>query len=288
MNIGLELPLSEPMVDLASFRILADGLDHPEGVACGPDGSVWAGGEAGQVYLVAEDGRVSEIASTGGFLLGLCHDADGTVYACDNARKAIMRITSNGAVDVYCVGGRDRPLRTPNYPVFDADGVLYVSDSGDWDADNGCVWAVDPGGDARILSAALTAFPNGLAIDPASEYLYVVLSQAPGVARLPLRGGLPEMVVPLPKLVPDGIAFDRDGTLYIACYAPDAILTLAPDGALRLFASDWRRVTLASPTNLAFCGRERTTLVVGSLCRWHLASLEVAVPGASLNYPRII
>ena len=40
----------------------ADGLDHPEGIAIHADGSVWAGGEAGQVYKISPDGKtVTEI-----------------------------------------------------------------------------------------------------------------------------------------------------------------------------------------------------------------------------------
>jgi gluconolactonase len=41
-----------PLVPLSEFDLLADGLDHPEGVTWGPDGFVYAGGEAGQIYRV--------------------------------------------------------------------------------------------------------------------------------------------------------------------------------------------------------------------------------------------
>lgn len=63
---------------LRDLRVLAQGLDHPEGVATGPDGMIYAGGEAGQVYRIDPDsGQVDEVANTGGFVLGLCHDAAG-------------------------------------------------------------------------------------------------------------------------------------------------------------------------------------------------------------------
>ena len=77
------------------FAPFVDGLDHPEGVTVGPDGTVYAGGEAGQIYRV-ESRRVSceQIATTGGFVLGLCLDGDGAIYACDLAHSAVMRIGS--------------------------------------------------------------------------------------------------------------------------------------------------------------------------------------------------
>ena len=40
-------------ISINDIEIFADGLDHPECVAVHPDGSVWAGGEAGQIYKVS-------------------------------------------------------------------------------------------------------------------------------------------------------------------------------------------------------------------------------------------
>ena len=44
------------LLDLSAVRVFYDGVDHAEGVAVHPDGSVWCGGEAGQVYRIAPDG----------------------------------------------------------------------------------------------------------------------------------------------------------------------------------------------------------------------------------------
>ena len=52
--------------------VFAQGLDHPEGLAVARDGTVYAGGEAGQVYRISPDGKKVEVlANTGGFCLGL-------------------------------------------------------------------------------------------------------------------------------------------------------------------------------------------------------------------------
>ncbi|MFN8661775.1 MAG: SMP-30/gluconolactonase/LRE family protein [Thermomicrobiales bacterium] len=276
------------LMDIRDFAPFVEGLDHPEGVACGPGGEVFAGGEAGQIYRISPDGTVEQIASTGGFILGLCLDAASAIYACDMANHQVARIAPDGTISTWSAGAPGRPMRVPNYPVFDADGNLYVSDSGSSGKRDGCVFLVRPDGTTEVLAADLGAFPNGLALDAAGETLCVVLSDLPGVVAVDLRPGHDlaiRTLVELPRHVPDGLAFDVDGNLYISCYTPDVIYRLAPDGELAIVADDWASVTFATPTNIAFCGPERRTLVVASLSRWHLTRGEMPIAGQLLNYP---
>ncbi|MEL6965164.1 MAG: hypothetical protein AAFO01_20615, partial [Pseudomonadota bacterium] len=45
-------------------------LQHPEGVAIGPDGWIWCGSENGEILRIDPDGKKIEcVASTGGFTL---------------------------------------------------------------------------------------------------------------------------------------------------------------------------------------------------------------------------
>lgn len=263
----------------------AEGLDHPEGVALGPDGLIYAGGEAGQIYRVTFGGDVEQLASTGGFVLGLCLDADRRVYACDMHRREVVRL-ADGRVKTYARGTPERPMRNPNWPVFANDGTLYVSDSGTWGSADGCIWRIAPGGSCELLTTAASAFPNGMALR--DGHLYCVETSAQRIIRLPVTGGTVEEVARMPeRVLPDGLAIDADGGLLIACYTPDAIYRLAPDGSLTLLAEDWQRLTLASPTNVAFAGDGLRTLVIASLGRWHLSRAAADIPGAPLEYPRI-
>lgn len=279
------------MHTLASWRTLVDGLDHPEGVSWGLDGLLYAGGEAGQIYQISLQGKIKALATTGGFVLGLCLDREHTVYACDQKHRAVMRILQTGEVQVYSRGAASRPLMVPNSPAFDAAGNLYVSDSGTWLQDDGCIFVVRPGGAAEVLSTQAAQFPNGLALSPDGQYLYVVLSTKACVVRLPLnprgRAGAPEMVVALPKTVPDGLAFDRAGNLYISCYAPSAIYCLSPSGQLEKIVEDWQSTQISAPTNLTFAGDDLKTLVAASLSRWHLSSAQAKVAGLPLRYPTL-
>ena len=84
--------MASPLVELSALTTLAEGVDHPEGICTTPDGTIYVGGEAGQIYRVDANGVAEEIVSTGGFLLGLAADAAGLVYAIDNVRKCVWRV----------------------------------------------------------------------------------------------------------------------------------------------------------------------------------------------------
>ena len=280
------------LMDIDNFAPFCDGLDHPEGVAWGPDGFVYAGGEAGQIYRVnLADGEYEEIGSTGGFILGLCLDADRNVYACDLAKQAVMRITPNGEVSTYSNGSPDRKMVTPNYPVFDRQGNLYVSDSGDWKESNGRIFRIRPGGQTEVVNDENLNFTNGMALSPDGTELYVVLSLIPGIGKVRLyedgRVSSMEQVLSLRRVVPDGIAFDTHDNLYISCYTPDRIYRYTPGGDLEILAEDWQSTTISSPTNIAFGGPDLSTLVVASLARWHLTKASMPIPGHPVEYPKL-
>src|SRR6478672_2376926 len=157
------------MASIADLYVIAAGLAHPEGVAMGPDGVLWAGGEAGQVYRLDPDaGTATEIANTGGFVLGIAHDAAGRLYLCDAGRRAILRVEPHsGSVEVWCDSADGGPLETPNYPAFAADGALYFSDSGTESLDvwNGRMIRVPPGGgDGQVLDLGTLHFTNGVCV----------------------------------------------------------------------------------------------------------------------------
>ena len=288
--------MGEGLIPIDSFSMFVEGLDHPECVTRGPDGVTYAGGEAGQIYRVSLDGQKEQIATTGGFLLGICMDANRNIYACDIARNEVMRITPGGEVSTYSKGSAQRPMVNPNFPVFDTAGNLYVTASGHWKQHDGCTFRIRPGGATEVVDERATRFPNGCALSADGKWLYVVQSLMPGVVRLAIdssssggdgRLGEPERVVELPGTVPDGVAFDVKGNLLISCYTPDIIYRLTPSGELGVLAQDPLRVTFASPTNIAFCGEDRRTLVVANLARWHLSKTTMPEPGQPLNYPSI-
>ena len=273
------------------FSTLVQGLDHAEGIAWGLDGYVYAGGEAGQLYRISLDGQdLTEFANTGGFILGMALDASNNIYACDIGNRCVQKITPGGVVTTYATGVPNEPFTTPNYPAFDSQGNLYVCDSGDWKVDNGKIYRIRPGGEGEVWDRSLKEFPNGMCLGPAEEYLAVVMSlNPPRVARVQIEAdgsaGATETLVELPGTVPDGVAFDTDGNLYVACYRPDRIYRLSPSGELDVLADDYEGTAIACPTNIAFCGENLDIMLAPNLGRWHITRYDAGVTGLPLHYP---
>ena len=281
--------MSEP---LSRLKVLASGLDHPEGVAYAPYGKVYASGEAGQVYRInLSDGSFTQIGSTGGYGLGIAVDAASNLYVCDMGVKAVVRVRPDGKSDIYSRGAVEEPLTVPNFPVFDATGRLYVSNSGQWGGHSGHIQRIDASGRATIWSRQAAGYTNGLALSPDGKFLYVVESTPPLISRIAIAedgtAGVYEVVVELPATVPDGLAFDSQGTLYVACYAPDRIYRVAAGGAAEVLFDDWARMSLNAPTNLAFAGDRLDRLLISSLGGYSLMSVDLGVRGARLHYPRL-
>jgi sugar lactone lactonase YvrE len=261
-------------------------LDHPEGLAVHPDGSIWCGGERGQIFRVEPDGSaLTQVASTDGFCLGMAFDRSAEhLYVCDLRHAAVFRVgAASGRVERFADGGPAGTFKIPNYPAFDAEGRLYVSDSHAFGVPGPGVWRVDTDGRAELWYDRDVTFANGLALSGDGRWLYVAETFAHTVFRIPIEEdgsvGEREEVATLPGSWPDGLAFDAEGSLYVGCYEPSRVLRIASSGEVETLYHDLSAHTLAHPTNVAFRG---TTMFAANLGRWHLTRLEVGVPGLPL------
>ena len=278
--------------NLLTLTNLGHVLDHPEAVAWGSDQKVYAGGEAGQLYRMGiADSICEQVAKVeGGFLLGLAHDAAGNTYACDDRNACVHRITPQGVVSTYCSGNAEQRMRVPNYPVFDDAGNLFVSDSGEWGKKNGWIWKIAPGGAAAIWDKSACGFTNGMCLSADGKALYVVESSPPLISKVAIRpdgtAGERTVLVELPRQVPDGLALDAKGDLYISLYNPNIIYRYTVKGELITLYDDWEQLNLVAPINIAFGGADMQTLIIASLCGWSVHTAPMPVPGLKVRYPK--
>jgi sugar lactone lactonase YvrE len=280
-------------IPIDACRIFHDGtvteprLLHPEGVAIDANGNVWCGGELGQIYRLSPDGAMlEEVASTGGFTLGIAFDTRGRLYTCDLKHRRIFRYDpGSGVLATFATLRADRDTGPPNWPVVDTRrNALYVSESVGPDAPGPGVWKFDlDTGEGGLWYDRPLAFANGMALAADGNALYVAETFGQRVTRISIDAdgapGEAETVVETPDALPDGIALDREGRLYIACYEPSQILRARPGEEPELFVADPTAHTLCHPTNCAFRGTE---LLIANLGRWHITSVETNVEGLRL------
>lgn len=280
---------SRVSVRLDELTTLAQGLDHPEGVTTDRDGVLYAGGEAGQVYRIDIDTDTFEqVGDTGGFLLGLCADSRGLLYCCDVGRKEVVLVDPRtGEVSTYSSGSAGRQMVNPNWPVFDDTGNLYVTDSGTWKGDDGCVFKISPGGSTEVWSSEATNFPNGACLSADGSALLVLESCSPALVEIPIESGTAGRPREIARLtgIPDGIALDIEGNAYVCYYRPDRIDRITPGGSVETLAEDPEGTVLSAPTNGVWVGEDLDEFIVGNLGRWHLTRCRWGVRGLPLRYP---
>ncbi|MGH3089503.1 MAG: SMP-30/gluconolactonase/LRE family protein [Rubrobacteraceae bacterium] len=275
----------KPILSIDRADIFFDGmfseprLKHPEGIALDGDGNVWCGGEGGEIYRIRRDGSEIElVASTEGFTLGLAFDGSGNLYTCDLKHAAVFRLDTDGRLERFADGDGGRRLRVPNFPVIDERrNCLYVSDSYDMRERGPGVWRFDlDTGKGGLWYDRPMVFANGMALSHEGDLLYVAETFARRVSRIPIlrngSAGEAEVFVRGIERLPDGLAFDAEGNLYVSCYEPSRIYKVSPDGRIELLIDDPEAHTLCHPTNCAFRGGE---LFASNLGRWHITRIVV-------------
>ena len=134
--------------------------------------------------------------------------------------------------------------------------------------------------------------PNAIALDAEEKFLYFVETFGNSIARIAITedgaAGNFERVVHIPHHIPDGIAFDEDECLWIACHRPDAIYVYNINTRkLELFAEDWMGEALRGPTDVAFAGPKRDILLAASLDNLVVHRFDdIGVCGLPLNHPK--
>ncbi|MBI1898146.1 MAG: SMP-30/gluconolactonase/LRE family protein [Acidobacteria bacterium] len=243
-------------IPIQAFEVYASGLDHPECVAFDRAGNLWAGGEGGQIYRIDPSGRVHTVGNIGGFCCGLAFAPDDELFVCCSG-QGIVHVSRAGQATPFTAGAGMHRIASPNFAVFRRNGTMFVTDSGHWKRGNGYILRFGRDGRGEVAAGPF-GYANGLALSGDEARLYMVESDTRRVYRFNLADdgspGPRELFAGEVGRLPDGLAFDADGNLYVACYASDEIWRIATGGERTLVAHDPDAILLSRPTNIAFGG----------------------------------
>ncbi len=274
-------------------RLYVSGFEFPEGPAWDSQRNVlYCSNCYGDWLAIISEQKVNTFlkASEKPFTFdrtnGLALDIQGNLYACDFGRGAILKISPLGESFVLAAGYQGNPFHRPNDLAFSPRGDLYFTDPHSYATENtdGTVYRIDMKSQAPEPVAVNLAFPNGIAFSPEGRFVFICESAAHKVTRFRLQdnGTLsdPRRFVHMPGGDPDGIAFDKQGNLYVAHFGGGAVYQFNPQGKLL------RKIPMpgAKPTNLAFGGDELKTLYITEVETQSIYALDVDVPGFPLYH----
>ena len=230
---------STPAVSRTEF--LLDLSHYTEGPALDADGNLYVTNlTGGEMLKIDPAGTVTPWARA------TCPNGqvvlpNGEHLVCDSQLQAVSRFSDSGKLVRHEFRGQcaGLPVQTPNDLVVDSAGGVYFTDSV---RHAGRVFYVAPNGKQRVVAAELD-YPNGLVLSADETRLFVAESyqnqvraidlREPGVAQSPAMvfALLPrhESGLPVDNL-PDGLALDKQGRLWIAHYGMQAIQVLSPVG----------------------------------------------------------
>lgn len=266
------------------YRILAEGLDFPEGPAFAPDGSLWCTELNGGNLVRVAQGNVTRFASDGR-PNGLAFDSQGRAWVCDSGQNAIRRFEpANGAWKTILDRLDGQALLAPNDLVFDVKGnLLFTCPNFANTEPRGYIACLSPAGNARKIGEGYYR-PNGLefvaggkALAVADTYQKRLFRGTWDAARLAWQDPAPWAMVG-GKEGPDGMACGADGLLYQAIYG---------DGVVRVIDAKGRvareiKIPGQNPTNAAIDPSGKLGMVVTETEMGRLISFPGLRPGVAL------
>lgn len=257
-----------------------------EGPAFARDGAFYCVDIAhGRVFTVGSDGTFKVIADYDGEPNGLKIHQDGRIFIADYKHGILTLDPTTGEVAPVVERVRMERLKAVNDLVFASNGDLYFTDQGltGWHDPSGRVFRLRADGRIDCLLTGVPS-PNGLVLSLDEQTLFVAVTRANAVWRVPLmRDGSVAKVGTFIQLSggngPDGLALDQAGNLVVAHAGLGSVWVFSPVGE-PLYRVRSCRGTLT--TNVAYGGPDYRTLYITEAASGSILSARLPVPGRPL------
>jgi gluconolactonase len=236
----------------------------------------------GRVFRIDAQGRFELIAEYDGEPNGLKLHQDGRIFIADYARGILLLDPQSGRVTPLIERVHLERLKAVNDLVFSSNGDLYFTDQGMTGLHDatGRVFRRRPDGRIDCLLDNVPS-PNGLVLDLTESVLYVSVTRANAIWRVPLtrEGGVAKVGTFIQMSGgggPDGLAIDEEGNLVVAHIGMGAVWLFSHRGEPMLrINSPLGHAT----TNVTFGGAERKTLYITESASGSILTAPMPVAG---------
>ncbi len=219
----------------------------------------------GRIFRADPQGRVEVVVEYDGEPNGLRIHKDGRVFVADYKHGIVQLDPERGTISPIMSRYNTGHFIGVNDLIFNKQGDLYFTDQGQTDLNDptGRVFCLKAGGELRCIANNLPS-PNGLVFNANEDVLFVAVTRANAIWRLPLTpsGAVSRMGVFVHLsggVGPDGIAMDENGGLVVAHPGLGAVWIFSPAGEPLYRVRSCRDDHTA---NVAFGGPDRKTLYI--------------------------
>lgn len=203
---------------------MAGGMRYASAAAWSPDGFLlFADLPAGKLTRI--DTKGTSVWKDSIFAAGIAWDAEGRLYLCDPRNRRVTRTDKKGKTEVLAEQFDGRRLNGPNGVAVSKNHHVWFTDPAFGTAvqrkelDFYGIYHISPKGELEA-AVKMAGRPNGIAFSPDGKQLYVVESDSRNILvwDVDRNGALSgqKVLAHASSGVPNGIAVDSEGKLYIA------------------------------------------------------------------------
>ena len=239
----------------------------------------------GRIFRVDTKGEFHVVVEYDGEPNGLKIHRDGRLFVADRRHGIIVIDPSTKRIQNILERYDLEPFKGPNDLVFSPAGDLYFTDQGMSDLVNptGRVFRLRGDGRLDLLLDKLPS-PYGIALDPSGRVLYVALTRANRIIKVPvLPDGRLSRVLNFIQMSggggPDGIAVDSEGGLAVAHPMLGAVWLFDRQGQPTLRVNLCRGVL---GTNVAYGGPDGQRLYITEAETGTIQVADVPVSGCTM------
>jgi gluconolactonase len=240
----------------------------------------------GRILRVSPDAKWTVVCEYDGWPNGLKIHKDGRIFIADHRRGIMQLDAKSGVVTPVLEHVRREGFKGTNDLIFASNGDLYFTDQGQTGLQDasGRVFRLRTNGNVDCLIDNVPS-PNGLVLAPDEKALFVAVTRANQVWRLPLHpDGTTSKVAAFITLSgglggPDGLAIDEKGGIVIAHAGLGVVWMFDRLGEPRYRIQSCEGI---STTNVAFGGSDGKTLFITESDSGAILKADVPVRGNAM------